>query len=422
MKEWVPYKLKEITTKIGSGSTPTGGKEAYYQSGITLVRSLNIYDFVFELQNLAFINKAQAKKLNGVTIEKDDILLNITGASVGRCTIIPEYLLPARVNQHVSIIRCDKEKVDAKFLLYCINSTSYKDALMSIADSGATREALTKDDIEKFQVLLPSLPLQQRIASILSAYDDLVEVNNQRIKLLEETARELYKEWFVRMRFPGYKKAKFVKGIPKTWTIESLKDHITIVRGKSYTSEEIDDNTGDHAFINLKNMKRNGGFRLDGTKFFSGKFKKEQVVLPGDIVMAVTDMTQDRLIVGRVARVPLTEHKEYVISLDIVKIVSTKLSNDFIYSTLRFNYYGEHIAQFANGTNVLHLNPELLRKESILIPDEDLIKSFVQTVKPMFELVDVLAIEIEQLRQIRDRLLPRLISGKLVVKEIIKTN
>jgi restriction endonuclease S subunit len=311
MKEWVPYKLKEITTKIGSGSTPTGGKEAYYQSGITLVRSLNIYDFVFELQNLAFINKAQAKKLNGVTIEKDDILLNITGASVGRCTIIPEYLLPARVNQHVSIIRCDKEKVDAKFLLYCINSTSYKDALMSIADSGATS--------------------QQRIASILSAYDDLIEVNNQRIKLLEETARELYKEWFVRMRFPGYKKAKFVKGVPD-------------------------------------------------------------------------------------------EHKEYVISLDIVKIVSTKLSNDFIYSTLRFNYYGEHIAQFANGTNVLHLNPELLRKESILIPDEDLIKSFVQTVKPMFELVDVLAIEIEQLRQIRDRLLPRLISGKLVVKEIIKTN
>jgi len=304
---------------------------------------------------------------------------------------------------------------DPKFIYYFLQTLHLEEFNGAAAVPGLDRNVL-----HRIRCLFPKdAIIQQRIASILSAYDDLIEVNNQRIKLLEETAREFYKEWFIRMRFPGYKQAKFVKGIPKKWTIESLKDHITIVRGKSYTSEEIDDNSGDHAFINLKNMKRNGGFRLDGTKFFSGKFKKEQVVMPGDIVMAITDMTQDRLIVGRVARVPLTEHKEYVISLDIVKIVSTKLSNDFIYSTLRFNYYGEHIAQFANGTNVLHLNPELLRKESILIPDEDLIKSFVQIVKPMFELVDVLAIEIEHLRQIRDRLLPRLISGKLEVNQII---
>ena len=110
--DWKPFTLKEITTKIGSGSTPKGGKEAYHEIGITLVRSLNVYDFVFELKDLAFINEIQAKKLNGVTIEKDDILLNITGASVGRCTIIPENLLPARVNQHVSIIRCTKTKAD----------------------------------------------------------------------------------------------------------------------------------------------------------------------------------------------------------------------------------------------------------------------------------------------------------------------
>ena len=135
------------------------------------------------------------------------------------------------------------------------------------------------------------------------------------------------------MRFPDFKKAKFVKGIPKTWCIESLKEHITIVRGKSYTSEEIDDNNGDHAFINLKNMKRNGGFRLDGTKFFSGKFKKEQVVMPGDIVMAVTDMTQDRLIVGRVARVPLTEYKEYIIEAEnlIWQFTSISQNNNLNY-------------------------------------------------------------------------------------------
>ncbi len=346
----------------------------------------------------------------------DTVLLAMYGVNIGQVGYLG---IEATINQAICGIVTNKKILDPKYLYYYLSSIpSYFDSV----SFGAAQQNINQDLIKNLKIEVPDILAQQRIASILSAYDDLIELNIQRIKLLEETARELYKEWFVRMRFPGYKKAKFVKGIPKTWTIESLKDHITIVRGKSYTSEEIDDNTGDHAFINLKNMKRNGGFRLDGTKFFSGKFKKEQVVLPGDIVMAVTDMTQDRLIVGRVARVPLTEHKEYVISLDIVKIVSTKLSNDFIYSTLRFNYYGEHIAQFANGTNVLHLNPELLRKESILIPDEDLIKSFVQTVKPMFELVDVLAIEIEQLRQIRDRLLPRLISGKLEVKEKIKAN
>lgn len=91
MKDWKEYTFKEITTKIGSGSTPKGGKESYIDSGITLVRSLNVYDFEFEYKDLAFINGKQAKKLNGVTIEKSDILLNITGASVGRCTIIPEH-------------------------------------------------------------------------------------------------------------------------------------------------------------------------------------------------------------------------------------------------------------------------------------------------------------------------------------------
>ena len=196
-----------------------------------------------------------------------------------------------------------------------------------------------------------------------------------------------------------------------------LQKHIKIVRGKSYTSQEIDDNKGEYPFINLKNMNRGGGFRLDGTKFFTGKFKKEQIVTPGAIVMAVTDMTQDRLIVGRVARVPLTEHKEYVISLDIAKIISLKLPPEFLYSTLRFNYYGESLAELANGTNVLHLSPDLLKKYSLLIPPNELTESFAEKVKPIYDLMDVLAIQNNQSREIRDRLLPRLISGKLEVKE-----
>jgi type I restriction enzyme S subunit len=237
MKDWHQFNFKEITTKIGSGSTPTGGKDAYYKTGITLIRSLNIYDFVFEYKNLAFINESQAKKLNNATVEKDDILLNITGASVGRCTIMPKHLLPARVNQHVSIIRCDKSKAFPLFVLYSINSQSYKDALMSIADSGATREALTKVDIQKFKILLPCLKIQKKIATVLFAYDQLIQTNNKRIKLLEETTKELYKEWFIRMRFPGYKDVKFKKSIPESWRVEKLGAIIELAYGKALKDE-----------------------------------------------------------------------------------------------------------------------------------------------------------------------------------------
>lgn len=418
MKEWVPFKLKDITTKIGSGSTPTGGKEAYCQNGITLVRSLNIYDFVFELQNLAFINEAQAKKLNGVTIEKDDILLNITGASVGRCTIIPEYLLPARVNQHVSIIRCNKEIADAKFLLYCINSASYKDALMSIADSGATREALTKDDIEKFQVLLPSLPLQQRIASILFAYDNLIEVNNQRIKLLEETARELYKEWFVRMRFPGYKQAKFVKGVPEGWEVKNVNDIAEVTSSKriflsDYVSEGIPFYRGKEISIKSKNEEVTDILHITKTKFAEVK-KRFGVPVVGDILITAVGT------IGNIYLVTETDGDFYFKDGNLIwlrKFKSKELSFYFYYYSIS-DVFTNSLNSITIGSSQEALTISSLKKIKLFLPTLDLIDKFYQMTEPIKTQMNILQQQNTQLRQIRDRLLPRLISGKLEVKEI----
>lgn len=398
MKEWVPYKLKEITTKIGSGSTPTGGKEAYYQSGITLVRSLNVYDFVFELENLAFINEAQAKKLNGVTIEKDDILLNITGASVGRCTIMPENLLPARVNQHVSIIRCNKEIADAKFLLYCINSASYKDALMSIADSGATREALTKDDIEKFQVLLPTLQLQQRIASILSAYDDLIEVNNQRIKLLEETARELYKEWFVRMRFPGYKNAKFVKGVPEGWEVVGLKDISKLHdnRRKPLSDRQRALVPGNYPYYGAAKI-----FDYIGEFIFDGKYLlfAEDGSVEDENGYPVLQLVNEKCWVNNHAH------------------VLTGLLKEGVSTELLFLFLSQYpISGLITGVAQPKISQGNMYRIKFLKPRIELLNQFNDIIIPLFDLRFNLIQQNTQLRQIRDRLLPRLISGKLEVK------
>lgn len=163
-------KLGEITTKIGSGATPRGGKESYKDSGITLIRSLNIYNFTFEYDGLAFLDEKQAKELSNVELKTQDILLNITGASVARCCMVPSKTLPARVNQHVAIVRVNPKLANPYYVLYCINSPQYKHHLLTLAQGGATREALTKDTITNFEIPLPSLAIQHKIAAILSNY------------------------------------------------------------------------------------------------------------------------------------------------------------------------------------------------------------------------------------------------------------
>lgn len=424
MKEWVPYKLKEITTKIGSGSTPRGGKEAYQQTGITLVRSLNVYDFVFELENLAFINETQAKKLNGVTIEKNDILLNITGASVGRCTIIPENLLPARVNQHVSIIRCNKENADAKFLLYCINSASYKDLLMSIADSGATREALTKDDIEKFQVLLPPLPIQHFIASILSAYDDLIEVNNHRIKLLEETTRELFKEWFVRMRFPGNEKVKFKKGIPTDWRIEPIGKVIDYHIGGGWGNDKQDNQFSTPGYVirgtDIPGV-RNGSANQDVYRFHKSSNMKSRELIEGDIVFETAGGSEGQPL-GRTCYITqemLDGYGDKVMAASFCKqIRTTSIPSLYLYYFLNYLYDTGMIETYqvqSTGISNYQFEP-FLKFQQIILPKDELMQSFHDKAILMQKQIAILGQQNNQLRQIRDRLLTRLIGGKLEVK------
>ena len=150
---WCLEQLGTKCTKIGSGSTPRGGKSSYKQSGISLIRSMNVYDFKFKIKDLAHIDNQQADKLKNVEVYERDILFNITGASVARCCIVPSAILPARVNQHVAIIRTEKEMV--YFLLCALTSKECKQKILGISDYGSTREAVTKDDLDNFELLFP---------------------------------------------------------------------------------------------------------------------------------------------------------------------------------------------------------------------------------------------------------------------------
>ena len=155
---WRMGTLGEICSKIGSGATPKGGKDGYSDVGVSLIRSMNVFDFNFCYDDLAHISDKQAKKLDSVTVEKNDVLFNITGASVARCCMVPDAILPARVNQHVMIIRSN-EKCMSYYILCVLCSDEAKQSLLGMSQSGSTREAITKAEIESFQIIIPTTKL-----------------------------------------------------------------------------------------------------------------------------------------------------------------------------------------------------------------------------------------------------------------------
>jgi type I restriction enzyme S subunit len=167
-KGWKKVRLSEICSKIGSGATPRGGKESYKSEGIKLIRSMNVHNNTFIFDGLVFIDEAQASKLDHVIVKPNDVLLNITGASVGRCCLAPKEVVPARVNQHVSIIRPDSNVINPVFLSRVLTNTHFQAQIVKEAKlKGATREAITKEEIERMEVPLPNKRFQSLFATIV---------------------------------------------------------------------------------------------------------------------------------------------------------------------------------------------------------------------------------------------------------------
>lgn len=314
-------------------------------------------------------------------------------------------------NNCFRVIPNNKEELDKGYLYWYLNLNSIRNFANSIA-SGSAQPDLPHTTFKKIKILLPVIEMQTRIANILDQYDLAIENNNKRIKLLERMAENLYKEWFVRFRFPGYEDVKFEENVPSNWNYVQLGDIISFERGVSYSSEEINCDDGIN-LINLKNIQSYGGFRRGGTKKYNGKYKDSQIVNTGDLILGVTDMTQDRRTVGSVALIPIIEGTS-VISADLVKVKS-KIPNQFLYCMCRYGFYSKYFSQFANGANVLHLKPKTLLNKKVLLPTDDLIKDFTKNVIPMLDSIDKINLQNDILTKQRDMLLPRLMSGKLEV-------
>ena len=195
-KKWNIEKLKTLTSKIGSGATPKGGRESYISEGISLVRSMNVYKGYFEYEGLAHITEDQARELDNVTLQENDVLINITGASVARCCILPKDVIPARVNQHVSILRAT-EKLNPVYLSNLLITDTEQRVLLGIGGAGgATREAITKIELETLDIPVPPLSLQNDFATFVQQIDKSKFVVKQQIADLQELLDSKMQEYF----------------------------------------------------------------------------------------------------------------------------------------------------------------------------------------------------------------------------------
>lgn len=370
MSEWKEHKIKDLTSKIGSGATPRGGSNSYIASGISLIRSQNVLDFKFSESGLAFINDDQANELKNVIIAENDILLNITGDSVARSCIVPSKYLPARVNQHVSIVRPIPEKADFKFVFYYLQYL--KPELLINAEIGATRNAITKGMIEEIEISLPEIIEQRAIASVLSSLDDKIDLLHRQNATLEAMAETLFRQWFV-------EEAK------EEWKVGKVEDLFLLQRG-----------------FDLPIQNRIEGIHpIFAASGFSGCHFEYKVKAPG--------VTTGRSgLLGKV----------FLVMDDFWPLNTSLFIKEFRLGTPVFSYFilkKIDLESFNAGSAVPTLNRNHVHESEIIIPPYDLINKFENITYPFYQNIKSNQTKIRTLTALRYTLLPKLMSGEVRV-------
>ena len=425
MSEWKEYRLGDICSKIGSGATPKGGKEAYCGGDTSLIRSQNVLDFSFSWDGLAYINDEQAAKLNGVEIEKGDVLLNITGDSVARACIVPQSALPARVNQHVAIIRGDATLVLNEYILYFLQYK--KPYLLSLSKAGATRNALTKGMIEDFPIPLPPLVKQAQIVDVLSSLDDKIAVNKKICENLEAQAQALFKHWFV--DFAPFKDGKFVESelglIPEGLVYKKIEDMPHILETGKRPAGGVKGIDSGIPSIGAENIKGLGCYDFSKTKYVTEEYAStmKKGIINGYELLIYKDGGKPGYFIPNFAifgegypydKMCLNEH---VFKLDF----SNKGYSLFAY----FFFKTKQIMSYLNAQGAKAAIPGINSKDidAIMMPslENEYVKNYCNEVEDIITQILVLSKESRRLAELRDTLLPKLMSGEIKVNEIEKS-
>lgn len=438
--EWVTFRLGDVCSKIGSGATPRGGSSVYLDQGdVALIRSQNVYNDGFHHNGITYLTEEHAAELANVEVVEHDILLNITGDSVARSCQVDAAVLPARVNQHVAIIRPNPAMLWPRFLHYFLVSPTMQAHMLSLAGAGATRNALTKGMIESFEVQAPKDVDEQRaIAHILGTLDDKIELNRRMNATLEAMARALFQSWFVdfdpvRAKMEGrWRKGESLPGlpahlydlfpdsfeeselgeIPRGWKIKSIGDLADVVGGTTpSTKVQSYWEGGTHAWATPKDLSGlSVPVLLDTERRITDAGLSQ---IGSGLLPKATVLLSSRAPIGYLAvtEIPVAINQGF-----IAMIPKAGTSNLFL--LLWASVTHEEIISRANGSTFLEISKAHFRPITLVVPSAPVMTAFDQLARPTYERIVECVRESRTLAHLRDTLLPRLIAGDIRVGEV----
>ena len=375
--------------------------------GIPLVRTPNVGKGRLVLTNVHRVNSDVYKKRTLRAIPEEDDIIIAREAPVGNAAIIQKKQKVC-LGQRVVLLKPNKALVDPNFLVYYLLSNEVQHHL-KIHANGAVVAHLNVADIRNLSVCLPSLCEQKKIGKSLKIIDDKIELNRRINDNLEQQAQALFKSWFVEKPNPQ-------------WTKGSLSDIASFVGGYSYKGDELVDssNTG---MATIKNYNRSGGFKTDGFKAInpSDKVKNAQYAELFEILVAHTDLTQNAEVIGNAELVlSLGEYNKIIFSMDLVKVLpSSSFPYRFLIAAMLKNkLFKGHCQGYVNGTTVLHLNKKALPEYKVMIPTDTEAKKMNEILGGYYKRMSENLKENDMLEQLRDTILPKLMSGELKINDL----
>lgn len=383
-------RLGDVCTKIGSGATPKGGKEAYKPSGIPLIRSQNVLDWLFTSNGLAFVDEGQAAALANVEVEPRDILLNITGDSVARACMVPDWCTPARVNQHVSIVRPGPD-LDPTFLLCFLQSS--KPLLLKLASSGATRNALTKGMIGDLEIELPNIETQRAIASLIGQIQQKIVLNQQTNDYLERCCQSLFDD---------------IQN-DRTNEVIQLSDVAAVNPKRHLTKGSL------ARCVEMANLSTSGSFPNDWCrKAYSGGMK----FMNGDTILArITPCLEN----GKTAYINFLDEGEVAFGSTEYIVLASKglLPAEFFYFLARNRAFVSYATNHMNGSSGRQrVSAQDIEAYRLRTPSSSQAARFADFVRPIMEEILTRSLENRRLSSLRGALLPKLLSGEIDVSKV----
>ena len=393
--------LESVCSKVTSGGTPSRQQLSYWQDGtIPWLKTGDIKkNFVYSVDE--FITNEGLDNSSAKLLPINSVIIAMYGDGNTAGSVAVNKIELA-TNQACCNFIIDEKKADYRYVYHYLKG-SYQN-LVNLK-SGGSQQNLNARTLKKFPIWIPSLETQQKIAGILSAYDELIENNKKRIALLETMAEELYKEWFVRFRFPNYENTEFEKGVPKNWQREEINYFCQEVK-KSIKKENLN---SEQKYIGLEHLSRKD-------------FAIYDYATADTVDSDKLEFQKNDILFGKIRpylhKVCLANFNG-ICSTDIIVIRAKKdLFFSYILLTVFSNTFVDLANVSSNGTKMPRANWGYLKKVKIPLPPQDLLKKFNEICLPIFQQIDVLLQENELLISKKNQLLPRLISGKLSVEHL----